>query len=201
MRQRRNEGTKVWHNPEIAGPTRRGANGAHTQSSASDQRDQKRHRDALEALFAPRKESEANASAAPSGTRSSKDAKPAGRIVLAPPPQSDPDAVNRQRLLAKFLAAEGRPSVSKTANEFLKAGFTFPDEQDVHLKLLEHVDESMVCCAIDALTTLLAGALPQRRAVLESRLRCIEEYAEDDATRKKAEELRRRVSGRPSASA
>jgi hypothetical protein len=39
--------------------------------------------------------------------------------------------------------------------------------------------------------------LPKRRAVLESRLRRIEQFAEDADTRRAAERLRRRVTGRP----
>jgi hypothetical protein len=197
MRDRRNEGTKVWHNPELELTPRRG--GQATQKASADRRDEKRHRAALEALFSPKKEKEAEPSA--NAASRAKEAKPNGRIVLSPPPQSDPDAVNRQKLLAKLLGAEGRPSVSKAANEFLKAGFQFPDDQDVHLQLLEHADETRVCDALDKLASLLVGELPKRRAVLESRLRRIEEFAEDDVTRKKAEELRRLVSGRPSASA
>ena len=49
----------------------------------------------------------------------------------------------------------------------------------------------------DVLCSLLAVELPKRRAVLESRLRRIEQFAEDADTRTAAERLRRRVSGRP----
>ena len=50
--------------------------------------------------------------------------------------------------------------------------------------------------AIDALSSLLAGELPKRRAVLESRLRRIEEFAEEACTREGARLLRRAVNGR-----
>jgi uncharacterized small protein (DUF1192 family) len=123
--------------------------------------------------------------------------KAVSRIVLAPPPQSDPQATERQRLLGKLLGAEGRPKIAKAATEFLRAGFTFPEEQDVYLQLLEHTDETHVRSAIDMLATLLVGELPKRRAVLESRLRRIEQFAEDADTRRAAERLRRRVTGRP----
>jgi len=133
------------------------------------------------------------------GSRSTRDAaqKGPGRIVLAPPPQTDPRTTERQRLLGKLLLAQGRPNISKAADEFLRAGFTFPEDQDVHLQLLEHTDEDKVREAIDALSGLLVGELPKRRAVLESRLRRIEEFAEEEATRAAAERLRRSVSGRP----
>jgi hypothetical protein len=205
MRHRRNEGTKVWHNPEIAGTARRSLqNGASTGSiAATEKRDETRHRAALEALFAPRKDPAAESDGASVGAprakeANGKDTKPSARIVLTSSPDSDPAAVLRQRLLSKLLASESRPSVSKAATDFLKAGFSFPDEQDVHLKLLEHADERVVCSSIDALAALLTGEVPKRRTVLESRLRRIEEFAEEGPTRKKAEDLRRIVAGRSS---
>jgi hypothetical protein len=208
MRRMRREGTKVWHNPELDTYARRRGqnNGAKVVTdSASDRRAAKEHRAALEALFAPRQRQSADAEAAegsaPARERRDGGTPKPGRIVLTPPPQSDPKAVERQRLLAKLLAAAGRPNITKAANEFLRAGFTFPDEQDVYLQLLEHNDESHVRDAIGALDSILAGELPKRRAVLESRLRRIEEFADEPATRSAAERLRRRVNGRPDSTA
>jgi hypothetical protein len=205
MRRIRKDETKVWHNPELApfartagnGGTSRGGNG---RNNAQDSRDIKQHRAALEALFTPRAELEASPNGSKNG-KSGRDATPKpGRIVLATPPQSDPRAVERQKLLGKLLGAEGRPNITKAANDFLGAGFNFPEDQDVHLKLLEHSDEARVRDAVAALATLLSGELPKRRAVLESRLRRIEQFAEDQDTRLAAEQLRRQVSGRPDAS-
>jgi hypothetical protein len=62
--------------------------------------------------------------------------------------------------------------------------------------MLEHADETRVREAIGALGALLVGELPKRRAVLESRLRRIEQFAEDHDTREGAADLRRKVSGR-----
>lgn len=198
MRRRGNEGTKVWHNPEIAPSGLRGrsaSSGAPAQGTrGEDRQTMKAHRAALEALFAPRKEETAPAKA----DARARDAKAPGRIVLAPPPPSDPKVAERQRLLSKLLLAEGRPGVSKAADDFLEAGFTLPDDQDVWLQMLEHADESRVCEAIRALGALLVGEQPKRRAVLESRLRRIEQFAEDAETREGAADLRRKVSGRPS---
>lgn len=211
--RRTRSGTKVWHNPELdTFAKRRLGGGGGDTSSAEERREAKKHRAALEALFAPRKDKEkdkvpadapAEGASAP-GPRPAESGKgarvpAANRIVLAPPPEADPKAGERQRLLARLLLAEGRPGITKAADDFLRAGFQFPDEQDVQLQLLEHSDERRVCAAIDKLATLLAGELPKRRAVLESRLRRIEEYAEDGATRAAATRLRRRVSGRPEA--
>lgn len=201
MRRIRKEATKVWHNPELNTFARRGGgNGgvAKPAESAEDRRTANQHRAALEALFAPKRDPEP-AGEEQRGTRASRDSnapKAAGRIVLPAPPQSDPRTGERQRLLAKLLAAEGRPNVSKCADDFLRAGFTLPEEQDVYLKLLEHANEERVRAAIDTLATILAGELPKRRAVLESRLRRIEQFAEEPATREAAERLRRRVGGR-----
>ncbi|MDI1478157.1 hypothetical protein [Polyangium sp. y55x31] len=193
----RKDETKVWHNPELA-PFARAPKAGNTSRNSTTQQDSrvaKEHRAALEALFAPRRDPEPDSG---KNGKNGRDTTPKpGRIVLAPPPQSDPRATERQRLLSKLLVAEGRPHITKAANEFLGAGFNFPDDQDVHLKLLEHSDESRVREALSSLSSLLVGELPKRRAVLESRLRRIEEFAEDESTRDAAAQLRRQVSGRP----
>src|SRR3954470_15372956 len=127
MRRTRKDATKVWHNPEINTISRRSAGGgkvAPPRESAEDRRTATQHRAALEALFAPRREPEAEAEGqAKANGRSSREG--GGRIVLAPPPQSDPRTAERQKLLSKLLLAQGRPNVSKAADEFVRAGFTF----------------------------------------------------------------------------
>jgi hypothetical protein len=203
MRRIRKEATKVWHNPELNTFARRGSGGSGgaaarpSTDTAEDKRSAKQHRAALEALFAPKRDPEPEEAA--KAARNGATAKAGGRIVLTPPPQADPRTAERQKLLNKLLVAEGRPNVSKAANDFIKAGFTFPEEQDVYLKLLEHANEDHVRTAIDVLGGILAGELPKRRAVLESRLRRIEQFAEEASTREAAERLRRRVGGRAEA--
>lgn len=198
MRRIRN-GTKVWHNPDVDGLGRAHAlskkkavaDGATLDAGASN-----KHRAALEALFAPKGDKRESV---PQDDGAASDAKKTpipGRIVLAPAPSADPTAAERQRLLGRLLAAEGRPKISRAANDFRRAGFGFPDEQDVHLKLLEHLDEEHVRTAIDKLSALLAVEAPKRRNILESRLRRIEEFAEEPATRDAAEQLRKQVTGR-----
>jgi hypothetical protein len=199
MRRTRKDATKVWHNPDLNTFSRRGGNGGVARvatESPEDRRSASQHRAALEALFAPKRDPEPDR---PADARNGTPSKPGGRIVLAPPPQTDSRGAERQKLLQRLLVAEGRPSVTKAADELVKAGFSLPEEQDVCLKLLEHAREDQVRAAIAALDTILAGELPKRRAVLESRLRRIEEFAEEPETRAAAEQLRRRVSGRPAA--
>lgn len=184
MRRIRKEATKVWHNPEIA-PIRAGAG-------------------ASEALFAPQNHANGSTGAVLPSRRSRpvRAAEPRaraaianGRIVQAPPPPTDAATLERQRLLQRLLLAEGRPSVSRAANEYLKAGYELPEDQDVYLQLLEHSDEEKVCDAIVKLTDLLAQEPPKRRSVLESRLRRIEQFAEEPRTQRQAEQLRRSVGG------
>jgi hypothetical protein len=198
MRRIRKDATKVWHNPELNTFSRNGGgNGGVARAptdNPEDRRSANQHRAALEALFAPKRDPEPDEARPRAGNGSP--SKPGGRIVLAPAPQSDPRAMERQKLLHKLLLAEGRPKISKAADDFVKAGFTLPEEQDVYLQLLEHAGEEHVRTAIDRLTSILAGELPKRRAVLESRLRRIEQFAEEAATREAAERLRRRVGGR-----
>jgi len=195
MRRIRKDETKVWHNPEIAPFARSPKNGNsnRNETKAEQTRADKRHRAALEALFAPK--AGADASSGANGKGKQETTPKPNRVVAAPTPRNvDPRELERQKLLGKLLGAEGRPNITKAANEFLGAGFTFPDDQDVHLKLLEHSDEAFVRDALGAL--MLTGDLPKRRAVLESRLRRIEEFAEEQTTREAAAQLRRKVSGR-----
>lgn len=195
MRRIRKDETKVWHNPEIAPFARSPKNGATNRSETKGEqtRADKHHRAALEALFAPKPG--ADSSSGTNGKNKQETTPKPNRVVAAPAPRNvDPRELERQKLLGKLLGAEGRPQITKAANEFLGAGFTFPDDQDVHLKLLEHSDEAFVRDALGAL--MLTGDLPKRRAVLESRLRRIEEFAEEQTTRDAAAQLRRKVSGR-----
>ncbi|HEY4116199.1 MAG TPA: hypothetical protein VGM56_00035 [Byssovorax sp.] len=194
MKRMRKDATKVWHNPEIASYTRRGERvapepapaPARSDDAAAAGRERGRaspNRAALEALFAPKVEGEAR--------------KP-GRIVAAQKPGADPRVAEQKRLLAKLLHAEGRPAVSKAATEYVKAGFAFPVEQDVFLQLLEHASEDQVREAVLALGGILETEAPKRRAMLESRLRRIEQFADEADTRAAAEALRRRVAAKAS---
>jgi hypothetical protein len=196
----RKDATKVWHNPELNTFSRRGGGAGGVAASSEtpeDRRSSKAHRAALEALFAPKREAGEKDEADGGGKgRASGPAKAVNRIVLAAPPEADPRTAERQKLLGRLLLAEGRPKISKAADDFLKAGFTLPEEQDVYLQLLEHADEERVRTAIGRLVHILSGELPRRRAVLESRLRRIEQFAEEAATREAAERLRRLVTGR-----
>jgi hypothetical protein len=148
------------------------------------------HRNALEALFAPKKEEDKVAAPTP---------KTAARIVLAPNPDADPRNAERRKLLDKVLTATGPAAISKASNEFIAAGFTYPDDQEVYLQLLEHVDEACVRDAIERLTALCAGQLPKRKPLLDQRLRRIEAHADEQATRDAAAALRRVIAGRPQA--
>ena len=147
----------------------------------------KQYRNALEALFAPKSEAEDKPVLLP---------KTAARIVLPPNPDADPKHAERRKLLGKLLAATGPASISKAADLFLAAGFTFPDDQETHVQLLEHVDEERVRESISKLTNIFAGEMPKRRPVIEQRLRRIEDQADEQETRDAAAALRRMLHGR-----
>jgi hypothetical protein len=118
------------------------------------------------------------------------------RIVAGPRPNEDPREHERRRLLGIIRQSAGRVAISKAVDDYLQAGFELPREQEVWLQLLEHKNESRVVEAIETLEAMLAGEEPQRRAVLESRLRTIEELADDLPTRTAAQRLRRMLTGR-----
>lgn len=118
------------------------------------------------------------------------------RIIAAAGPPTDPKVLERERLLSRLVTAEGRPAITRAADAFVAAGFELPDDQTVQLQMLEHSREAYVQTAIDKLATLLAAEPCKRLTVLESRLRRLEEFADEPDLRASARELRRQVRGR-----
>ena len=102
-------------------------------------------------------------------------------------------AQKRQDLLRKINAAQNPKAISDTIDTFLGAGFTLPDDQEIHLQMLEHRDEERVREALTRLEHLLMGQVPKRKPVLVQRLKRLEEHADEDATRTAAAQLRRKV--------
>jgi hypothetical protein len=115
--------------------------------------------------------------------------------VAAQPP-TDPKVLERERLLGRLVTAEGRPAITRAADAFVAAGFELPEEQGVLLQMLEHSRESYVQSAIDKLATILTAEPCKRLTVLESRLRRLEEFADEPDLRASARDLRRQVTGR-----
>ncbi|MFO0614438.1 MAG: hypothetical protein U0414_17775 [Polyangiaceae bacterium] len=118
------------------------------------------------------------------------------RKVAAAQPPTDPKVLERERLLDRLVSAEGRPAITRAADAFVAAGFELPDEQGVQLQMLEHSREAYVQSAIDKLSTILAAEPCKRLTVLESRLRRLEEFADEPDLRASARDLRRQVTGR-----
>jgi len=170
-KNRRTTTTKVWHNPDIAPVAPKG--GQKRPAKASP-------RPSVPAARTPE---------VPEPPRSR-------RVATAPVVEADPREGERQKLLHKLLTAEGPSKVARAAADLRRAGFDFPREEDVQLSLLEHSDEDQVCAAIDVLGALYREKPPKRRGMLESRLRRIEEMADEARTREAAAGLRRSVSGR-----
>jgi hypothetical protein len=117
--------------------------------------------------------------------------KRSARIVQLPSDPADDAEKQRQRLLARLMASDGRGAISRAASEYQNAGFAFPEEQDVQLQLLESFDEEQAREAVRVLARLLAREPPIKRPVLEQRLRRLEEYGDEAQTRETAAELRR----------
>ena len=151
------------------------------------------HLAALEALFAPK-------TPAPPSVVSKRDS---AKMVTTPSrTASGTDVVRaaeQERLVARLLAAQGRTEVSRAADDLVRAGFAFPDEQEVHLQLLEHADEDRVRAALAVFARLLDAEPAKRRTVLDARLRRIEAFADEAATRDLGSEIRKKLarSARP----
>lgn len=170
-RRIRHEPPKVWHNPDVVG-VRRGDD----------------HEAAPVSTEAP---------IAGALRRGARDAR-ATKIVAASTEPRDEKEVLLERLLERLSVAEGRAAITKIVAEIEELGLAVPsDHQIANLQLLEHSDEARVKDAIECLQEILEREPPKRATVLDSRLRRIEELAEEAATRKAASELKRRVKALP----
>jgi hypothetical protein len=116
--------------------------------------------------------------------------KRAARIITQASALDDAE-LERRHLLSRLLDSEGPSAVTRAANAYRKGGFSFPDEQPVQLKLLEHSDEGEVCHALEVLAALLDRQTPIKLPVFEQRLKRLEDSAENQETRTRAAELRR----------
>jgi hypothetical protein len=117
--------------------------------------------------------------------------KRSARIVQLSTNVGDEREKQRLRLLERLMCSEGRGAISRAATEYQQAGFAFPEEQQVQLQLLEHFDESQAHDAVQTLERLLSVEAPIKKPILEQRLRRLEEYADEPATREAAAQLRR----------
>jgi len=122
-------------------------------------------------------------------------AEPARRVArIAQAPIAtilDDDILRRERLLERLAQSEGRIVISRVANELLNGTEPLPQTQEVHLQLLEHVDERRARDAMEVLARLFTSQTPIKRPILEQRLRRLETEADEPETREKAAQLRR----------
>ena len=135
----------------------------------------------------PRKEAEAKSAPA----LSPEPARRAARIVQVGDKEADADERERRKLLARLMESQGRGPITRAADEFLQHGFELPNEQPVHLQLLEHFDETKARQSVEAIARLIRSEPPIKRPVLDQRLRRLEEHADEPATRELAADLRR----------
>jgi hypothetical protein len=196
MRRVRSDGPKVWHNPDVELPHIRARRGPAEEARAPGQ-------NRGEGATAPHRRDERVSDAEgppsagdPQGTAPESGGRRVGRVVVTAR-VLDPKEAERERLLERLLTAEGRPRITSAADAYLAAGFTFPLHQDVQLQLLEHRDEAVIREAIEGWHQLLDDEEPKRRAVLESRIKRIQELADDAETKSAARRLFRLVTGRP----
>ena len=140
------------------------------------------------------KASAGNGSERPQAARPAAPApKRSARIVQLSANVGDEQEKQRQRLLERLMCSEGRGAISRAATEYQQAGFAFPEEQDVQLQLLEHFDEGRAYEAVLTLERLLSAEPPIKKPILEQRLRRLEEYADEPATREAAAQLRKNL--------
>jgi hypothetical protein len=144
--------------------------------------DAQRHgyRAALEAVF---------------GRAAGADACPPPRSSRHVVPSAPADRPAKNALLGRLLEVEGRAEISRAATAYFAAGFELPLDQAALTKLLEHEDEAIVRDALGALDRVLATQPAPRRMILHTRVRRLEDQAEELATRDLAARVRRRLAG------
>jgi hypothetical protein len=116
-----------------------------------------------------------------------------GRIVQLARGDADEREKLRERLLDRLMASETRGAITRAADEYIREGFSFPEEQPIQLQLLEHFAEERARDAIAVLSRLLGDQPPHKKPILVQRLRRLEEYADEQETQRVAEELRRSI--------
>ena len=115
------------------------------------------------------------------------------KIITPRAPSTDPKVLEQERLVAALLHASDHASVTRATEALLQAGHPIPDTQEAHLQVLEHKDEARVRASLQALDAILSLEPAKRRPVLEQRLKRLEEFAEEKATRDAASALRRKL--------
>ncbi len=172
----------MWHNPDVLVPRRFPV--------------QRRPSAAPEADAATRAGADVDGAEVPAPAPSSRRqvVRPAVDGAAAAP--LDEREAERGKLLEKLRVAEGRTAITRAEGELRKAGFELPpDDQEVHLQLLQHADEEIILAAIERIDRILDDEPPKRVAMLDSRLRRLAELADDPRTQEAAGRLRRRVAG------
>lgn len=115
------------------------------------------------------------------------------RIVQRREDTVDATEADRRRLLSQYMASEGRSAITRAADNYFRAGFEIPREQEAQLKLLEHFDESRARQAIAVLKELIKLDPPKQLPLFRQRLRRLEDHADEPTTRQEAEALRREL--------
>ncbi len=139
-------------------------------------------RAALEALFSPRN--------APSPLALD-DARPRGARIVTRADTGGGRPTKAQALIERLTRADGRAAVTQAATDLAAAGVDVPFTQDVQLALLEHTDDTEVQRALEKLERLLVEQTPQRKPLLEARLRRLEENADEVEIRERASRVRK----------
>jgi len=117
----------------------------------------------------------------------------AGWAKVLPEMPKDPTTEGRQELLRAIRTATGRAQVEKAVAALLER-FTLPDDPDVLAQVLLHRDDELVRQALGKLDALLPLRAPAGKAVLETRLRTLEDDPDRERdVRTLAGQVRRKV--------
>lgn len=117
----------------------------------------------------------------------------AGWAKVLPEMPKDPASEGRQEMLRDIRKATGRAAVEKAVAALLER-FPLPDDPDILVQVLVHSDDDLVRQALARLDALLPLRTPAGKAVLDGRLRTLEDDQDRDPdVRSLAGQIRRKA--------
>jgi|SRR5579883_1735727 len=170
-------------------------------SPATNDRQSKQYRAALDALFEKggfsKFAEKVGAPGSPAPRAEPKPQAPVAEEPATPTPKSRaaapvPEPTGRAALRKKIVEAIGRDEVTRAVDRWLKE-FPLPDDFEVLEQALDHRKPERVLEVLARLEALLAREQPKRSRTLAARLRTLVETSYDDEIRHAAERARAKL--------
>lgn len=104
------------------------------------------------------------------------------------PEEGTPEAERKEAIQA-LRDAEGFREFARAVNEYREAGWEFPDDENLLIKMLDHPDERVVRAALEHYLDLGGRRELERIPPLKNRLSTIRTMSDDPRTRKLVDDV------------